>query len=207
MNIGEIAERFIEACRVDLSSGTAPGPRRVKSVALPYSHDWNDKAGWGSERLAEDRKQFWEKLSSQPTAADISEADRTMAWLSCVPDDSERACLVAWASAHVGGESFKQWCFRQGFHPMTGTRRKDRALEHICLALGGSIIQHGEMAHEGVLIATPEISDVDAILSDLAPYRVPFVENEPEGAFSWAAKRNERRRQREAKRKREKVAA
>lgn len=125
----------------------------------------------------------------------------------------EVQCLVAWASAHVGGESFNQWCFRQGFHPMTGTRRKDRALEHICRALGGCMIQHNENGLEGVLIDTPEISHVadslavlrseaDGIVSWAADDAFLPFQSDAQHDFSWAAKRNERRRQREARRRR-----
>lgn len=213
MNIGEIAEAFIRAARVDLHSIGPVGPSPVRSLSLPYVHDQADKNGWGTERLAEDRKEFWLRLSNQPTAAEISEADLTKVWLASVPDASQRQCLMAWANAQIGGETFTSWCFRQGFHPMTGTRRKDRALEHISRSLGGRTIQHCEKGREGVLPQAPEMSDVHATIeaarqkdgevqswmAEDAFARVLAPENDD---FSWAARRNEMRRQREAKRKR-----
>jgi hypothetical protein len=214
MDIGEIAERFIRAAKIDLNSGGEAGPRRLKAMALPYLHDQADKNGWGTERLAEERKEFWERLTSRPTAADISEADETRSWLTSVPDESQRACLLAWADAAAGFGTFKDWCFRRGIHPQTGTRRKDRALEHILAVLVRRISQHCEMGWEPVLIDTPEITDIDAILGKRASDKLrsfawaaddaflPFL-SDAKNDFSWAQKRNEIRRQREQQRRKQ----
>lgn len=216
MNIGEIAERFISAARIDLNSGSEAGPRRLKAMALPYTHSMADMNGWGTERLVDERKAFWERVNGRPTAADISEADETRSWLASVPDASQRQCLLAWADAAAGFGTFKAWCFRQGIHPETGTRRKNRALEHISRVLFRRMGQHSESFEVGVLPEDRKIGDKGVILPIDAPARSEdklaafawamddaflSVISGSANDFRWAEKRNELRRQRDQRKR------
>jgi hypothetical protein len=229
MNIGDIASIFIRAAEIDRNSREHVGPGALRAQQLPYVHDWNDKAGWrkepgdklakGEDPLAEERKAFWERLASMPTAAEISAVEKIFDWLIATNDDAERRALWAWARAKAGGKSFRRWCFQvEGIHPETGRRRKDRALQRISDHLAGKRDLHAQTAEIRVLSYGHEIGHVSAILAEDAGERdhlnswmsdsafSPFMAEEPASAFSWAAKRNERRRQREAA-KRKKAAA
>lgn len=230
MNIGEIAERFIRAAEVERAMHEHVGPRPLKAMALPYVHTYADKAGWrkevgdklaaGADPLAEERKAFWERLGVMPTAHEIAELDALYGWLTSTDSDSERRALLAWARSKVGGKSFRRWCFKvEGIHPETGRRRKDRALAKIQAHLSGRTVQHNENPEIRVLHVGAEIGDVsDTFAEDagkrdgldcwLSPDAFTTDFTQQAADFSWAAKRNERRRQREAqRRKRDKVAA
>lgn len=86
MNIGDIANIFIRAAEIDRNSHEHVGPMALRAQQLPYVHDWNDKAGWrkepgdklakGEDPLAEERKAFWERLASMPSATEISAIEK-----------------------------------------------------------------------------------------------------------------------------------
>jgi hypothetical protein len=210
MNEGEIAERFIRAAEIDRNHHVHVGPAKVKSLALPYAYDFADKAGWGEKRLAEDRAEFWERTAKVPTAREISEAEETRSWIRFVPNEGQRAALLAWAECMAGSRLFKDWCFKKGIHPETGRRRKDRALARISAHLIRRPVQDFDFAGSGVLPGDPEKEDIPAILNEVAT-RAERVRSwaspdafQPFGDgscsdFSWAEKRNERRRQHEAR--------
>lgn len=224
MNIGDIANIFIRAAEIDRNSHEHVGPGDLRAQQLPYVHDVEDKRNWrkepgdklakGADPYAEERKAFWERLASMPTAAEISAIEAVFDWLRATDDDAERRALWAWARAKAGGKSFRRWCFNvEGIHPETGRRRKDRALQRISDHLAGKRDLHEQTAEIRVLSRGHEIGDVSATLAEDAGERdqlnswmadsafSPFMENEPQSAFSWAAKRNEMRRQREARRR------
>lgn len=213
MNIGEIAERLIEAAEIIRNSVAHAGPARLKAMALPYEHSWADKNGWGSERLASERKEFFDSLTRQPTARQVSEAEEAQGWYALVTVDQNREALAGWVRCMSGGGHFYDWCKKRGFHVETGRRRKDRALLEIQVRLDGRMGQHCESAVLGVLLDAPEIGDIPAMVDDTA-WRsdLAIFRQDAPLDFSWAAKRNERRRQREAAKrqeasKRQKVAA
>lgn len=224
MNIGDIANIFIRAAEIDRNSHEHVGPSALRAQQLPYVHTFADKAGWrkeigdklakGEDPLAEERKLFWERIASMPSAAEISAIDKLFDWLLATSDDAERRALWAWARAKAGGKSFRRWCFNvEGIHPETGRRRKDRALERISDHLAGKLDLHEETAEIRVLSCGHEISDVSDTIAEDAGKRdnlnswladdafAPFMSSEPQAAFSWAKKRNERRRQRDAHRR------
>lgn len=226
MNIGEIAERFIRAAEVDRASHEHVGPAPLRAQQLPYVHDIEDKRNWRKEvgdklvetadPYAEERKAFWERMGSMPTAAELRELDGLYDLLMMVGNDGERRALLAWARSKVGGKAFKRWCFQvEGIHPETGRKRKDRALARISANLVRSTAQNCEIGCSPQLHSGPEISDVSDTFGEDAGKRdglnswasddafAPFL-TEVVHDFSWAQKRNERRRQREAaNRKRE----
>ncbi|MEF2073505.1 hypothetical protein [Consotaella aegiceratis] len=211
MNEGDIAEMFIRAAEIDRAIPEHVGPQQPRSLALPYVHDWLDKLGWGTKRLEEERREFWERLGLMPSSAELSEVEILRAWLLAVKDAGERRCLLAWARSKAGGMTFKRWCFKvEGIHPETGRRRKDRALSRINRELRGRTLQNNEMRVSGVLLDSPENGYISANIEDereqpahgLTWRDDPSMKlvNDPEFRdFSWAAKRNARRRQLAAK--------
>lgn len=226
MNIGEIAEKFIRAAEVERASREHVGPKPLRAQALPYVHSYADKAGWrkelgdklerGADPLAEERKAFWERMGLTPTSEEIAELDGLYDLLMIVEDDGQRRALLAWARSKVGGKSFRRWCFQvEGIHPETGRRRKDRALTRISAHLSRSDVQNSNIARSPLLHSGPEFGDVlDTVEEDVGRREglnnwaaddafSPFLADGKHD-FSWSAKRNERRRQREAaKRKKE----
>lgn len=219
MNIGDIASIFIRAAEIDRNSHEHVGPGALRAQQLPYLHTYTDKIGWRKEvgdkldpkadPLAEERKAFWERIASMPTSAEITMIDALFEWLRDVRDPERRA-LWAWARSKAGGKSFRRWCFTvEHIHPETGRRRKDRALQRISHHLVGKRDLHAENREIRVLACGPEIGDVSATLAEEAGNRdhlnswmsdsafAPFMQGEPQSAFAWAQKRNERRRQRE----------
>lgn len=222
MNEAEIAHRFIRAAEVERAERVHVGPKPVRSMPLPYVHDWADKAGWrkepgdklakGADPLADERREFWERMGMMPTAEELSELDGLYDLLMMVDNDGERRALLAWSRSKVGGKAFRRWCFQvEGIHPETGRRRKDRALARICAQLKGGVVQNCENGPAALLQGGPEFGDVSGTLDDDVGRRdglnnwasdgafSPFIAGAKED-FSWAAKRNERRRQ-QAKKK------
>jgi hypothetical protein len=209
MNIGDIAERLIEAAEIARYSYDPVGPKKLKAQALPYMHSTADKNGWGSERLAEERKEFWQSLSRSPTARQVSEAEEAFSWLALVSDEGQRSALSAWVDCHVVGRRFfKDWCFANGIHPETGRRRKDRALFAILGHLVRKPLVKNENDDFGLLLGDPEIDYfADKIRDRVKKDGIsawwqdgafqPIIAG-AEHDFSWADKRNEQRRQRRA---------
>jgi hypothetical protein len=140
------------------------------------------------------------------------------AWLAAV-DEGERRALWAWARSKVGGKSFRRWCFKvEHIHPETGRRRKDRAIAKIQAAFGGKAFQHYGRGQIRVLLPAPEIDDIPDTFGEDVGRREglnhwldddAFTRNfSAEIAdFSWAEKRNERRRQQAKAAKRKMKAA
>ncbi|MEO3387337.1 hypothetical protein [Mesorhizobium sp. CAU 1741] len=228
MNIGEIAEKFIRAAEVERASHEHVGPAPLRAQQLPYVHDYVDKLGWrkepgdklqkGADPLADERKAFWERMGLMPTASEIKELEGLYDMLMIVENDGERRALLAWARSKVGGKAFRRWCFQiEGIHPETGRRRKDRALARISARLVRSDVQNYNNDCSPLLHSGPEISHVSDTVDEDAGKRdglnnwasddafAPFLADVIHD-FSWAQKRNERRRQREAA-KRKKQAA
>lgn len=228
MNMGQIAELFIRGAEVERASREHVGPSSKTGFWPRYVHTFADKAGWrkeagdklerGADPLAEERKAFWERMGMMPTAQEIRQLDGLYDMLMLVHNDGERRALLAWARSKVGGKSFRRWCFGvENIHPNTGRARKDRALTRISAQLVRNGVQNNDSGRSPPLHNGAKIDHVldtleedagkrdglnnwaadDALIADL-----PEVRN-----FDWARKRNERRRQLAArKRKAEKAA-
>jgi hypothetical protein len=225
MNIGEIAELFIRAAEVERALPEHVGPAPVRSLDLGYVHDWIDKLGWSKQRgdklkedpLEEERRIFWERVGLRASSYELSRLEKLREWLLVVPSEGERRALLAWAMSKVGGKKFSRWCFKvEGIHPETGRRRKDRALSRIQAHVSRRPMQHSENGEIRVLLPEPENADIEATFpepseQDRSPRSwladdgfAPFLGEAIPGEFDWAEKRNARRRQREAaKRKRQ----
>lgn len=180
------------------------------------------------------RREFWDQFQEAPSPPEVSEAHRILDWIMLVDDDGERRALRAWAYAMAGGRPFARWCKRvEKISTMTGRRRKNRAVSKISAILRGKADLHDENGQIRVLPVAPEIDHVSATLAADAIGEEtglnswwaddafqPFVilqEVHESGAkrrsipteaaeFTWAAKRNERRRQREAQRRKARKA-
>ena len=171
-------------------------------------------------------REFWEQFNRDPTPQEIARADMVHGWVALIDNPEERRALIGWANSKAGGKSFRRWCFQvEGISQKTGLKRKDRALAKIQAKAGGTIGQHSVSGLNGGLPQGPEIDDVsgtieaggdegeglnhwrsrDATQSIILPYENDRSGDRrvavPASAFSWAAKRNEARRQREKKRK------
>lgn len=179
------------------------------------------------------RREFWEQFEPDPTPEEISLAHRIKEWVMLVDDDAERRALQAWVRAQAGGRSFARWCKNiERISVMTGRRRKNRAIEKIFAQLSGKPDLHDENAPQGVLRDTPEIEHVSDTLTSGATgeetglyswwsddaFRPFIVRREvindhvavqqvevPEAEFTWAKRRAEQRRQREAARRKRAV--
>ncbi|GLQ36732.1 hypothetical protein GCM10007908_03520 [Rhizobium albus] len=210
MNAGEIAERMIEAAAIEYrlpDQGTGGG-----SAWVAYTHTIADMNGWGEKRYQEEREQFWNRVKAQVTAPEVSRWEECRRWIiELVERPEERRALWAWAEAKAGGKAFKRWCLNsENVHPITGTRRKDRAIAQIVRHFTGRGFLNSETVQTCVLPETPENdylpdniatlrterNGVQAWADDLAFQ--PFIAS-VEHDFSWAEKRNELRRQRAAR--------
>jgi hypothetical protein len=248
MNIREIQDQLIGAETVirELAEGRV-GPAPLRAQQLPYIHTDIDMRNWGHRRgdrrsadpkadacrlLKEDddghsifRAEFWEQFKEDPSPTEISQAHRILDWVMLVDDDAERRALRAWSHAMAGGRPFVRWCKRvEHITPMTGRRRKNRAVEKILAHFRGKQDLHDGSTEIRVLPVAPEISDVSDNLTDgmtgcetslfswasdqafqpITYARIPGSKQiEVEGDFSWAAKRNQARRQREQQRRKQ----
>lgn len=208
----EIGERFIRAVQImeGLYSGS---PRGAGSswIAIPYTQA--DKNGWGSERLAAERQAFWNSISRSPRPWEVTEAEETLTWLSYVPDEEERLCLTSWARCMASERIFKDWCKDRGIHPETGRRRKERAILRIMLFLDRKSPQHNEIDISTLLPDTAENGYKGVNIGEEATHWIaegarPMACDFDVGlqTFSWAEKQNERRRQRDAEKRRRQAA-
>lgn len=204
----DIGERFIRAVQI-MERLYSVGPSQGKAAWVDVPYTQADKNGWGSERLAAERQAFWNSINRSPLPWEVSEAEETQVWLGHVSDERERTCLVSWARCMATKEFFKDWCTRQGIHPETGRRRKERAILRILLALSRKPLQHNDIDVSDLLPDTPETGHKHVnigegatgwMAEDNRPMACDF--DSDLGNFDWARQQNDRRRQRE-QRKRE----
>lgn len=167
------------------------------------------------------------------TEDEMRQATDTEALIYLVDDANHRRALLAWAYAMAGGRPFKKWCKANNITPQTGRRWKRLAVDKIVGALRGKPDLHDENHEIGVLPVTPENSDVSATLTAnegfetsitswaaddaFQPFHVERIDFPTGGRlniiptehseFTWAKRRSQIRREREAKRKAEKRAA
>lgn len=189
-----------------------PGRRVVKKGKL-IRGDWLEE-----DPLAEERKRFWEELGMQPSAHELSELEVVYDWLMSAGGDADRRALLAWARAKAGGRPFSRWCKQvERIHPETGRQRKNRALSCIASALARKPMQNNENGQNDDLLVGPDFGDIPATIATDAGDRekrdnwmatdgfAPIMPAEAND-FSWANKRNELRRQREARKRKERDA-
>lgn len=177
------------------------------------------------------RREFWEQYSREPTPAEIAKASAVLDWTFLVDKQEDRRALMGWLNSKAGGKAFRRWCLAvEGISQKTGLKRKDRALAQIQRALAGSGALHDDFGILEGLPLQPGIDDLmatiatgaddsDSLNSWAASGAKPAIDIEyesdrsgdrtiavPASDFSWAAKQNARRRQREAARKKKEAA-
>jgi hypothetical protein len=126
-----------------------------------------------------------------------------------VENDDHRAALRAWVVSKATRKTFAKWYRSRGVSRVTAGGWRKLALKHIVANLVRNPSQNAQSCQIEALPNHPEITDIHATIEidvpkSKASWQVePFLMiPRPELAdFSWAAKRNELRRQR-AKRKR-----
>lgn len=182
-----------------------------------------------ADRHASFRREFWEQYKEPPSPVEVSQALSAKDWIMLVDDDAERRALQAWVRAMAGGRSFARWCKNvEHIAVITGRRRKNRAVEKILVQLDGKRHLHDENDVLGVLPVAPEFDDISDTLTGVTSgcetglnswatddAFQPFIKcrevindhiaiqtvDAPQSEFDWARRRNEVRRQREAKKR------
>lgn len=213
MTKDQIIELFIRAAETDRRLPDTARPARLKAQALPFVHDQADMNGWGGERYQEERAAFWDSRSTRLKASEVSDWEQCNDLITAIACESERRCLWHWAISKAGGQPFARWCRSEGFHVETGRRRKARAIAQIELTFVRNSLQNNENVRSAMLRCGPVISDIHVNITDdahkftwrdddaFSPVSVPELRD-----FSWAEKRNEMRRQREAEKRKRQAA-
>jgi hypothetical protein len=190
-------------------------PARLKAQALPYVNDWQDKLGWGSEALEEERLAFWDSRSTRLRKEDISKWELANALIVLIPNAGKRRALWHWSIAKAGGRSFAKWCRNvEHVHPMTGDWRRRSAIECIFRAFARKTLQHNKNDDEGSFTKQVEKRDNSDIITNDAPKSWMAHGAKPMacdfdsdlGNFNWAERRNEMRRQRDLQARKQKAA-
>lgn len=205
MTADEVIELFVQAAEIDRRIPNTSRPAQVKSMSLPYVADFNDMLGWGSERLEQERADFWDNVAKRLNPNDVTLWEKASDLIRHVPDQSQRRCLLHWSMAKAGGRPFSQWCHKvEGIHQETGRRRKDRAVL--------AIISHdncvsGQSKHELDFAALlPQDPDPGINTVIIGKSRAWMAEgtrplicdfDSDLGNFEWAEEMNARRRARE----------
>jgi hypothetical protein len=203
----EIGERFIRAVQIAEKLYHVSNSPSGRAAWPLYNYTQSDKNGWGTERLAAERRAFWNSINHAPKRWEISQAEETQSWLRFVDKEDERLCLVSWARCMASNEFFQDWCRSAGISRETGRRRKERAIVRILVGLDCKVLQHNEIDVSDLLPDPPEIGHIDVNIAEgVTNWTSPknstmacdfdtALDN-----FDWARKQNERRRQREKKR-------
>ena len=126
----DIADRFIEAAETELRLPAAKvRPAGYGRSWVPYVFDMADMVGWGTERLAEERKMLPRRLP--PSAAAIQRHEECLIWALEIVPEKTRRILWAWSFARAQGRSFVGWCRAKGVVPRTAYNRINRAFDDI----------------------------------------------------------------------------
>ncbi len=121
-----------------------------------YQRTFEDMAGWGTQRLAEEREMRFRRLP--PSSAAISRHDEVMRWTGDLIDhETVRRIIWAWAWCQLTGSSFSARCRKRGWAKATAYRRLQVATERISGALG----------NDGTLLRLPDESWLRQQMPDL----------------------------------------
>lgn len=184
--------------------------RSERIVARKNSGDQQEDGDLG--RYFEERMAMWDPDHQKLDATDVSDWERRLSLISMVSVEKNRRALWGWARAKAGGLPFTKWCKREGIHEMTGQRRKDKAIAELVHLLRERA-QHSQDCENAVLPLPPVFWHVSDNIAADAPKEERNVHRDPDAKpmacffdseltdFDWAIKQNERRRQREAKRR------
>lgn len=196
----EITERLILAVEIEKAAGRfkvgpGRGPGDVRAMALPYVHDFADKAGWGRERHKDDEREYQESVSNRPTPAMISEAEEALGWYALVADENRRTALAAWVDCMAGRRFFKDWCAKQQISEKTGRKRKNAAVTTIHARIVRRSVQDCKNGSFEGLLEPGKIGHVDDRIGNAwrgEPYWLSAQSGQDD--FNWSEARNKRRR-------------
>ncbi|WP_152045488.1 hypothetical protein [Aureimonas psammosilenae] len=171
----DIEERFQRAARTErLRRVDGVGPARERSSMPAYTHDWADKNGWGSERLKEERKDFFRTLENGITAQDITAMEECERWTADFVDNPKhRRALWAWAASKVGGMRFKDWATRESTNVKTAREWKNAAIDRVYARLGLNSFQRQEGGENGGFTGCPVSTYLPATVENDARTATP----------------------------------
>ncbi|WP_152552973.1 hypothetical protein [Nitratireductor basaltis] len=148
----------------------------------------------------------------------ISQTEEAVSWLAYVEREDERSALAAWCRcAATKGLHFKAWCRKQGSNPKTGRARKNRALMAVYSSLARSDMQNNESKLIEGFLRSPASGQIDTNIADepdeargVLTWRsdaafTSIITDKP-ADFSWAQKRWERRKQKQAAKRKQEAA-
>jgi len=203
-----VRARWLEAADTDMR---LPWERTRPSTASgfwpAYEHTFEDKAGWGTARLKEERE--LRARRTPPSAAAIRRHDEVMNWTADLISEPERRLLVwKWAFCIVGSRSFANWIRETGRARATAYRRLEFTFDAISLALANNLQQLPECDPQYLRqIIGDQVQDsvtLDELPTSPTSWSAPGEQPSdlPENRdFSWADKQAERHARREAKRR------
>mgnify|MGYP003451474700 CR=1 FL=1 len=203
-----------------------PGDRKSQKAKADACRLMPDDRSGLMSRLV---RELFEKFEEEISEDEMREAVAVEAGLiNLVDDEEERRAVLAWAGARTGGRPLKRLSKANGITPQTGRRRKKRAIEKISSKLAGKPDLHDENREIRVLPVSPEIDHVSAtVMADagfetsanswaaddaLQPFhidRIAFPNGDlkmiptDQAEFTWAKRRCQLRREREAKRRKD----
>ncbi|WP_174075416.1 hypothetical protein [Rhizobium rhizogenes] len=189
-------------------------PKALKAQKLSFVHDWADINGWTSEDKKEREWQWLDPSKLKLRPIDVSIWEKASELVALVQVENDRKCLLRWSMAQAGGKPFAAWCRSENIHVETGRRRKFRAIESILVALGCKPLQHNDNRRRVVLPSDGEMRDKDVIITNDAPnyWRAPDARpmacdfDQGLQNFEWVNAQNERRRQRDAEKRKQRAA-
>lgn len=165
-----VKARFLEAADTDDRLPSARLKPQAASGYWPEYHPtFEDMAGWGTQRLAEDREMRFRRIP--PSAAAIQRHGEVLDWTRLLIDDPERRKIVwAWAFCCARERSFGKWCRDTGRVKNTALRRLERVFDAIAREIRGSGDQPTLPDEKWLLRICPETGINPAIL-DAEPAR------------------------------------
>lgn len=205
MSPEQIAEIFIQAAETDRRLPNTAQPTKLKAMALPYVHDHTDQNGWGAERYQQERSDFFDAKSTRLTKNEVRTWELAMELIKLVPSAKNRRALSAWATAKAGGMSLSRWSRTvEHVHPVTTQRRAKAAISRIHQTLCSNGDLHNGNRSIEVLPQEPEISDKKHNIEvwrpdESRPLRCDF--DTDIAGREWAEIQNEKRRERQARKK------
>lgn len=225
----EIANFFIRAAIIDKRLPIQARPAKLKAFWIPFTHSEEDltsriRTRDKAEKLQpwddpfnEWEKEFWDEDKQRIRPEAVADWERANDLIKFVSDEGNRRALWHWAIAKAGGKPFTRWCKAEGIHEMTGSRRVKRAIAVIEQRLNGrAMTQNEQDGSWGLLPVGPVFEHISDNIAAAAPMMKPGtwrddtafqpIGDEEFRDFSWAAARNERRRQREDEKRKGRAA-
>lgn len=206
----QIIEIFIKAAEIDRRLPDTSRPAGLKAQNIGIVHSFEEMAHWPSDELNAIRWAWLDPKKLELTKNDVGLWEVAMELIKLVPDEGKRRALWNWSRSKAGGTTFAKWCRKEGIKVMTGNWRRKSAIDCIANAfVVRSATQHNGKAANANFTTGPQIDDKRSIIKvwradDARPLACDFDRNLQ--TFDWAEQMNERRRKRDAKRRKRKAA-